>query len=382
MRVLVWQWGRFGGAPRFAALLAEGLGSVPGVTVALSLARGAEIMRGPAPPRCDLPVRTYDGLSGFLRRAASAPFAVRGLTRRIAKFRPDIAVCALAGPLDLLMAAALRRLGIPFVVLVHDAEAHPGDGFPLQMWLQRALCRRAVTVAALSSHVGERLLGQRLAGTPGRPLIRLRHPPMPYDVPPGCAGEGGTVRLLSFGRLLPYKGLGLLADSLRRLGPRGELVVRVVGFGPESPELAALRALPGVTVENRWVPESEVGALLGWADAVVLPYREASQSGVAAAALAAHRHVIATNVGGLAEQLADEKLAILCDPDADSLADGLRRVLDRPRGAGCPAAASPQAAWQELGRLLVDQLAPLLRSGGRQGRPGAIIGRALPGWSD
>jgi glycosyltransferase involved in cell wall biosynthesis len=391
MKVLVWQWGRFGGGPRFAALLADGLSGVPGIAVALSLASGAEIMRGAAPPRCDLPVDTYDGLAGFLRRAAAAPFSVGGLARRIEKFRPDIAVCALAGPLDLLMAAALRRLGVPFVVLVHDADAHPGDGMPLQMWLQRRLCRHAMTVASLSSHVGERLLAQRLAGTPGRPLLRLRHPPMPYDVPPRRAGPrragaDGTVRLLAFGRLLPYKGLDLLADGLRRLGPRAELVVRVVGCGPESPELAALRALPGVTVENRWVPEGEVGALLGWCDAVVLPYREASQSGVAAAALAAHRHVIATNVGGLAEQLAGETLAILCEPAAGSLADGLRRMLDRPQAAegaaGCPATASPLAAWQELGRKLADQLEALLRSGERQGQTGPFIGRALPGWSD
>jgi glycosyltransferase involved in cell wall biosynthesis len=276
MRILVWQWGRFGGAPRFASLLAEGLAAVPDVAVALSLARGAEILRGAAPPRCDLPVATYGGLFGFVARALAAPFAVRGLARRVAALRPDVAVCALAGPLDLLMAAALRRLGIPFVVLVHDADAHPGDGFPGQMWLQRRLCRRAMTVAALSAHVGERLRLQNLAGTGGRPLIRLWLPPMPYDIAPRADAAGEGFRLLSFGRLLPYKGLDLLAQSLARLGPRSGLVVRVVGLGPESAELDALRALPGVRVENRWVPEDEVGALLGWADAVVLPYREAS----------------------------------------------------------------------------------------------------------
>jgi glycosyltransferase involved in cell wall biosynthesis len=389
MKILVWQWGRFGGAPRVAALLAEGLAAVPGVDVALSLASGAEILRGEAPPRCDLPVATYNGVRGFLARAALAPWSVRGLARRIAALRPDIAVCALAGPLDLLMAAALRRLRIPFVVLVHDADAHPGDGFPLQMWLQRALCRRAMTVAALSGHVGDRLLAQNLAGTRGRPLIRLLLPPMPYEGVPNVVrddGAGEEFRLLSFGRLLPYKGLDLLADSLRRLGPQAGLHVRVVGSGPESAALAALRALPGVTVENRWVPEDEVGALLGWADAVVLPYREASQSGVAAAAIAARRAVIATNVGGLAEQLRDENLAILCEPDAASLAHGLRRALSRPPVAGQTAPGSPGAnpgdAWQQLGRRLVEQVRPLLRPPGRPAPAGRAIGHATPRLSD
>jgi len=380
MKVLVWQWGRFGGAPRFAALLAEGLAAVPGVTVTLSLAAGAEILRSDSPPRCDLPVATYNGWIGFLLRAVAAPVLARGLARRIAVLRPDVAVCAMAGPLDLLMAIALRRLHIPFVVLVHDADAHPGDGFPLQMWLQRRLCRRAMTVAALTTHVGERLLHQKLAGTRGRPLIRLKHPPMPYEVRFRPVGAGDSFRLLSFGRLLPYKGLDLLADSLRRLGPQPGLTVRVVGSGPESPALAALRALPGVTVENRWVPEDEVGALLGWADAVVLPYREASQSGVAAVALAARRYVIATNVGGLAEQLADEPLAILCEPSADSLANGLRRVLRSPPDADAIAPVSPRVAWQDLGRLLVEHLRVLPRSGEAQEPSGRFAGRAA-GWS-
>ncbi len=253
MRILAWQWGRFGGAPRFAILLAEGLAAVPGVT--LSLAADAEILRSHTPPSCDLLVATYNGRFGFLSRVAAAPAVMHSLARQIAALRPDIAVSAMAGPLNLVMAAALRRLQIAFVVLVHDADAHPGDGFPMQMWLQRQLCRRAMKVAALSTQVGERLLRQKLAGMPGRLLIRLKHPPMPYEVQPGPAGAGGGFRLLSFGRLLPYKGLDkgldLLANGLRQLGPEPGLMVRVVGSGPESAPLAALRAFPGVTLENR-----------------------------------------------------------------------------------------------------------------------------------
>lgn len=360
-RVLVWQWGRFGAGPRIATLLAEGLSELAGVEVILSLSRSAEIMRGDLPPRCDLPVTTYSSHAGFLARVISAPFAIPALVRRIRKLQPNIAVCALPGPLDLVMAAALRWLKIPFVIVVHDADAHTGDGFPMQMWLQRALCRRANIVAALTAYVGDRLLNQKLAGTPGRPLIRLHHPPMQYAFAARRHCEDETFRLLSFGRLLPYKGLDLLADSLKLLGSRPGLAVRVVGSGPESRELAALRELPGVTVENRWVPETEVGALFGWADAVVLPYREASQSGVAAVALAAGRYVISTNVGGLAEQLGNEPLAILCEPDADSLANGLRRVLDEPPCIKRSPTLNAVSGWQEVGRSLLEQTEAFLR---------------------
>ena len=71
-------------------------------------------------------------------------------------------------------------------------------------------------------------------------------------------------------------------------------------------------------------------------DALVLPYREASQSGIAPTALAAGRQVIATRVGGLVEQLEGNALATLCDPDAGSLAHALLSILQAPRVAAPP----------------------------------------------
>ena len=360
MKVLVWQWGRFGGGPKYAALLADGLRAVPGVDVTLSLSRRADVLRSADPPRCDLPVDTYDGLAGFIRRAVLAPVAVLSLMRRLRGSRPDLAVCALPGPLDLTMGIALQLLGVRFLVVVHDADPHPGDGLPFQMWLQRLLCRLADGICALSEHVAIRLRQQGLVGgAPDRVLIRLSLPPMPFTVP-ARQSETGKLHLLFFGRLLPYKGIDLLAEALAALGPRGDLEVRVVGSGPELPELRQLRSLPGVSVENRWVSEDEVGPLLAWADALVLPYREASQSGVAAVALAAGRVVVATNVGGLPEQLGREAGAILCPPTADSLITALRGLLnDKPV---IPLAAQDaKGAWRAMAESLLRQAEPLIR---------------------
>jgi glycosyltransferase involved in cell wall biosynthesis len=241
---------------------------------------------------------------------------------------PDLALCAMPGPLDLVMQTALRRERIPCAVVVHDADPHPGDGYPMQMALQRLLVRRADAVVALSEHVANRLRDQGMAAD--RRLIRSVLPPLGFGAMSPVRAHGGPFRLLSFGRLLAYKGLDLLAEALGSVLPDGGMVVRVVGQGPESAALAALRLLPGVTVENRWVPEAEIPALLEWADGVVLSHREASQSGVAAAALAARRFLVATRVGGLAEQAAGDPACILCEVDAASLAAGLRAVVRAP----------------------------------------------------
>ena len=325
----MWQWGRYGAGPRVAVELADGLRAAGGASVVLSLASGAEILGDPG-VWAALTVPTYRSPLGFAGRVLLSPLAGRGLARKVRSFRPDVAICAMPALLDGEMAAVLRRLRVPFAVVIHDADLHPGDGLPLQMRTQRRLMRQASALIALSAHVEERLREQLGAAAP--PLLRARLPPFRFETPepmPKGAGDG-RLRLLSFGRLLPYKGLDLLADALELLGDRPDLAVRVVGQGPETPELDRLRGLPNVLVENRWVPENEVGALLAWSDALVLPYREASQSGVAAAALSARRRVVSTRVGGLAEQFAGEDLALMCEPDGRSIAGAIDRLVRLP----------------------------------------------------
>ncbi len=358
MRILVWQWGRRGAGPRVAVNLAEGLRQVGGVRVVLSLSTGAEILRAAAPPHCDLPVGTYESAGGFLFRLARWPALTEPLARRLRRLEVDAAICAMPAPLDLVMMGALRRARIPAVVVIHDADTHPGDGRPFQMALQRRQARRADALVALTGHVADRLRQQGLLQTEGgvKPLFRASLPPLVFGArPPSPGRHGGVPRLLSFGRLLPYKGLDLLADAISLLGPVVPFTLRVVGCGPESSTLDRLRSLPGVSVENRWVPEDEIGDLLAWADAVVLSHTEASQSGVAAAAIAVRRLVVSTRVGGLAEQLGGERLARLCEPNAASLAEALRSLLVSLPVAE-PATCDPRSAWRDVAEELIQQI--------------------------
>ena len=348
MRILVWQWGRFGAGPRIAVDFAAAFNAVPGVEALLSLSRQSEIMQAGAPPPCDLPIDTYQGVRGYLRRIMEGPALVAHLRAELRRLAPDIALCAMPGPLDLAMQQALARAGIAMAVVVHDADPHPGDGYPLQMTLQRMLVKRADAIVALSEHVAGRLRGQGLIG--GRALIRgvLPQPPIVGLAP--VRAHGGPFRLLSFGRLLAYKGLDLLAEALGTVLPETDMVVRVVGQGPASTALSALSQLPRVSVENRWVPEAEIPALLGWADGVVLSHREASQSGVAAAALAARRFLVATRVGGLAEQAGEDPAAILCEVSAAGLAAGLRRMLVAPVPGVAPVGVDVGVLVEALGK--------------------------------
>ena len=357
MRVLVWQWGRRGAGPRFAGDLARSFRLVPGTESLLSLSQTAEVLRSPNAPECELKIRTYSGQASFALRVLTAPLIVPGLARWLQKHRVDVALCAMPAAMDFIMGSALRRAGVPYAVVVHDADSHPGDAFPFQIRLQRHLLRGASGIFALSTHVANRLRQQGLATD--KALVTAALPPFTYGKkPPPPMAHGGKLRLLSFGRLLPYKGLDLLADSLALLGNRPDIEVRVVGSGPESAELERLRALPGVRVENRWVPETDVAELLAWSDALVLSHREASQSGVAATAMAARRWLVATRVGGLEEQLGGEPMALLCDPTPESIACGLRRLLVVVREPP-PPAPDLYEAWNGVAAAMVNALGKL-----------------------
>ena len=182
-RILVWQWGRRAPGHDLRRVSLPHCVGDPAVAVRLSLSCDAEIMAGPDPPRCEMPVRTLSGYCLVSGRLVTMPLAVPSLMLRLCRDRPDIAICAMPGPLDLVMAAALRLLGVRLLVVVHEAEVHPGDGYPMQMTLQRLLCRCASGLVSLSSHVGTQLKRQNIISSK-RKLIALAHPPFALDLRP------------------------------------------------------------------------------------------------------------------------------------------------------------------------------------------------------
>lgn len=359
MRMLLWYWGRRGGGAQFALGLARALAMREGVALRLSLSAQAELL--PEFRALGVPIhtiRTYTGLPGFVAALPRIPGAIRSLLAAAAG--TDVVVSAMAHPWTPLAAPALARRRIPYVPVVHDVQPHPGD--PALGWewrLDREL--GAARAAVVLSAAAEAALAAR---NPRLPLIRLPLPAMLASGAPviRSAPETSAVRFLFFGRLRAYKGLDLLRDAfarLRQTHPEAEL--RVVGEGDAEACAPGLSRLPGVTVEPRWVAEAEIPTLLASADALVLPYREASQSGVAPQALALGVPVVGTPVGGLVEQVREGAGGVLAAAaTAPALAEAmaalfapgaLARLRAEARKAGRAAADWDAAATALLAGL-------------------------------
>ena len=372
MRVLVWQWGRFGSGARYAFELARALEKECGYETLLSLAEGAELLQTPALQKAvDLPIKTYTDARQFLLRSLQIGRILRPIVARLEATPPDAAIVTMMGYWDIMLARHLKRMGVPIVVMVHDAEVHPGDQFHLAVHLQRRLVRLSAGVVTLTDYVA--WLAQRRLSFAGKVHATIPHVVLDFDdldlsAPvPLEAAPGRPLRLLMAGRLKRYKGLKLLADALKRLGDV-PYSLRVVGAAPDPSEITPLTDLPGIEFDLGWKSDKELMTHLDWADACILPYVEASQSGVAPLAFKRGRSVIATPVGGLPEQIEHEHTGLIADAvSADALAACIKRfALDRDLLIACATNARAEAEGPLSWKALAPHFARVLKKVARR----------------
>ena len=166
MKILVWQWGRFGSGPRFALELEQALADHCGYTTLLSLAEGAELMQSSVVRHAvDLPLHTYKGAAEFVWRSLSLHQLLRPLLQRIKAEAPDAAIVPMMGYWDIVFMRTLRRMGVPVVSIAHDVEVHPGDRFHLAVQLQRRMFRMSQGIVTLTDFVARQLRSRiELAG--------------------------------------------------------------------------------------------------------------------------------------------------------------------------------------------------------------------------
>jgi glycosyltransferase involved in cell wall biosynthesis len=140
--------------------------------------------------------------------------------------------------------------------------------------------------------------------------------------------------VLFFGYIREYKGLDLLFDAwpaVMEARPKARLVVAGDAGRLSARRREQLRSLAdrlGAVHRFGYIPFSEVAGYFAAADAVAMPYRRVSQSGVLYLALSLGVPVVATEVGALPEVLTDGDSALLVPPESPAaLAEALIRVL-------------------------------------------------------
>jgi glycosyltransferase involved in cell wall biosynthesis len=150
----------------------------------------------------------------------------------------------------------------------------------------------------------------------------------------GIPPDSGPV-ILFFGLVRPYKGLATLLQAVEQMQSATESSPFLVIAGEfydrpaqYEPVLSSLQQQGRLLLHDHFIPNESVHLYFKAADAVVLPYRHATQSGVIPLAYAAGRGVVTTRVGGLSEMVDDGLSGVIVSPENPSaLADGIRHFM-------------------------------------------------------
>ena len=137
--------------------------------------------------------------------------------------------------------------------------------------------------------------------------------------------------ILFFGFIRKYKGLDILLEAMadERIKNAGIKLIVAGEFYEDKNQYADLIDSLGIKgqliLKTDFIPDSEVRNYLCAADAVIQPYRNATQSGVTPLAYHFEKPMVVTNVGGLASLVPHEKVGLVTGPDATSVADAILR---------------------------------------------------------
>jgi glycosyltransferase involved in cell wall biosynthesis len=310
-------------------------------------------------------IQTFTGPLSLAIRTLLLPFTIRRLVRRLSSGGVRAIVTIMPHVWGWALQRAAARASIKTLMMVHDAEPHPGETRPIFDWLVCREIRSSTRIVTLSGHVADRLLER--GDVTEEKLARLYHPIFKFaHALAKSSHPAKPFRLLFFGRILPYKGVPMLLEAFTKLRASGvDCTLRIVGRG----EIAAppnLLNQPGLSIETGWVAPDAIGGILAEADSVALPYLEASQSGVIAAAYGVGLPVVATPVGGLREQIVDGETGTLAtDTTADAMAEAVRRLIETPdlydacrHGVAVYADAHSQQSFaRELGDIILEAMA-------------------------
>jgi glycosyltransferase involved in cell wall biosynthesis len=254
------------------------------------------------------------------------------VARRIAAFAPGVIHLQQGHLWFNLLLPYLKAY--PLVLTVHDARPHPGDRATTKtpQFVFDFGYRRADQFIVHAEHVKQQLTTQWHYPVDDIHVIPLAFPDVPSQSP---ALEGDrTYTILFFGRIWPYKGLEYLIDAEPHVADQlSAFRIVIAGTGEPFDRYQRMMANPDrFAVEYAFIPDERREELFAQADVVVLPYIEATQTGVVPLAYRRGIPVIATDVGGLPEVVEDGRTGLLVPPrDPRALASAIVTLADPGR---------------------------------------------------
>jgi glycosyltransferase involved in cell wall biosynthesis len=288
------------------------------------------------------------------------PPSWRHTANAIAALAPDVVIIrhwvSFLAPAMAGVAGHLKKKKIPVILIVDNAIPHEPKWY--DRWLIKRLFSRVDAFMVMSEKVEKDV--KRFV--PGARIARHEHPSYSHfgnrlnrDEAHRKLGTNAAKKtLLFFGFIRPYKGLDLLLDAFLKLDESYQLMVAGECYGSFDgyrKQIEGSKNGDNVVLHNRYIPDHEVPAFFSAADVVVLPYRTATQSGIAAIAKHFGTPIVISDAGGLAEGVSNESgVKVVQDLSAVGLSTAIHDYFRAPVQI---AQSEPDHGWSSYCAALV-----------------------------
>lgn len=261
--------------------------------------------------------------------------------RRIRTYNPDLLILQWWTPFWSPMLFFLTRLIRRFtntriLFLCHHIIAPDGGIF--DWFLARRILWRGHAFIVMSEEdfalLRRALPWGRIRGIIHPPYDVFSQTPIPQEEARAQLGlPNDAPVLLFFGFVRRYKGLRYLIQAMRTI--RKEIPARLLVVGefwederPYRKLIQEMGVQDAVHIFNTYVSNEEMSRYFSATDIVVLPYLEATQSGIAQIALGFEKPMIATSVGGMPEAIPHGQAGLIVPPaDADAISEAVLRFF-------------------------------------------------------
>ena len=243
------------------------------------------------------------------------------------------------------------------IALVHNAIPHEPRFFDKP--LTKLLFRQCHGFLALSDNVAKDV--RQLF--PNARIVQHPHPLYEHfgtkqDRTAACERLGinpARKTLLFFGLIRAYKGLDLLIEAMGLLPVDYQLVIAGECYGSFEKYQALIEASPAkgrIWVHNGYVHDEAIPIYFSAADALVLPYRSATQSGVVSVAYHFDLPMVSTPVGDFAQSIGLPQTGIVTQAISPaSIAEGIQTLFTPAWQALLPTQIAKEKAALSWGSL-------------------------------
>ena len=212
------------------------------------------------------------------------------------------------------------------VITVHDPFPHSGEKTRRKAIIRRVLFGKADGFILLNDR--ENLEFARHFKIPEEKIHNSKLGQ--YD----CIKEFGKGKrrypfryILLQGRISPYKGIEYAIQAMDSISEVNDVKLVIAGSGDIYFDLNKYN-LSNVVIDNRYITVDEIADNIRFAEFVLAPYTDATQSGVIQTAFALGKPVVATKVGNFDQVIKDGINGFLVPPcDSGSLAESMVKML-------------------------------------------------------